>query len=114
MWIQIRNHMVFLIKSERVKAGDILPTVRELAARLGVNYNTIHKVYQDLEADGLICSSRGKRSFIADVDHHALSLPDSPVDLVIDQLVNVAVETGITKQDVLMRVEKRLSESELQ
>ena len=75
VWVQIRNHLLFLIKSERIKPGDVLPTVRELAARLGVNYNTVHKVYQDLEADGLICSSRGKRSFVADVDSKKLELP---------------------------------------
>ncbi|MEG0375164.1 MAG: GntR family transcriptional regulator [Raoultibacter sp.] len=104
--------MVSLIKMEQIKPGDVLPTVRELAARLGVNYNTIHKVYQDLEADGLICSSRGKRSFVADVDHHALQLPDSPIDLVIDQLVSVAEEVGVSKQDVLLRVEQRFLEHE--
>ena len=80
VWVQIRNHLLFLIKSEQIKPGDVLPTVRELAARLGVNYNTVHKVYQDLEADGLICSSRGKRSFVADVDSGKLDLPESPVD----------------------------------
>lgn len=114
VWVQIRNHMVSLIKMEQIRPGDVLPTVRELAARLGVNYNTIHKVYQDLEADGLICSSRGKRSFVADVDSHALRLPDSPIDLVIDQLVSVAEEVGVSKQDVLLRVEQRFLEHELQ
>ena len=109
VWVQIRNHMVSLIKMEQIKSGDILPTVRELAAQLGVNYNTIHKVYQDLEADGLICSSRGKRSFVADVNSNALQLPESPVDLVIDQLVKVAEDAGVTKQDVLMRVDERFS-----
>lgn len=101
--------MVSLIKMEQIKSGDILPTVRELAAQLGVNYNTIHKVYQNLEADGLICSSRGKRSFVADVNSNALQLPESPVDLVIDQLVKVAEDAGVTKQDVLMRVDERFS-----
>lgn len=102
--------MVSLIKMGQIGSGDILPTVRELAAQLGVNYNTVHKVYQDLEADGLICSSRGKRSFVADVNTNALQLPESPVDLVIDQLVRVAKEAGVTKQDVLLRIEERFSE----
>ena len=35
------------------------------AVQLGVNYNSIHKVYQDLETDGLINSGRGRRSTIA-------------------------------------------------
>ncbi len=110
VWVQIRNHLLFLIKSEQIKPGDVLPTVRELAARLGVNYNTVHKVYQDLEADGLICSSRGKRSFVADVDSGKLDLPESPVDLVIDELVRVARESSITLADVLLRVEQRFGE----
>ncbi|MFR1639497.1 MAG: hypothetical protein ACLSVD_10200 [Eggerthellaceae bacterium] len=45
VWIQIRNHMIFLIRSG-TRPGDTLPTVR-LAVQLG-DYNTIHKVYQDL------------------------------------------------------------------
>lgn len=112
VWVQIRNHLLFLIKSEQIKPGDVLPTVRELAARLGVNYNTVHKVYQDLEADGLICSSRGKRSFVADVDSGKLDLPESPVDLVIDELVRVARESSITLADVLLRVEQRFGEGD--
>ena len=35
VWVQIRNHLLFLIKSEQIKPGDVLPTVRELAARRG-------------------------------------------------------------------------------
>ena len=110
VWVQIRNNLIFLIKSGQIKPGDVLPTVRELATQLGVNYNTIHKVYQDLEADNLICSSRGKRSYVADVDKDVLQLPESPVDLVIDELVRVARESNVSEGDVLVRVKERFSE----
>lgn len=110
VWIQIRNNLIFLIKSEQIKSGDVLPTVRELATQLGVNYNTIHKVYQDLEADNLICSSRGKRSFVADIERDVLKLPESPVDLVIDELVRVARDSNVSEDDVLARVRERFSE----
>lgn len=110
VWVQIRNNLIFLIKSGQIKPGDVLPTVRELATQLGVNYNTIHKVYQDLEADNLICSSRGKRSFVADVHKDVLQLPESPVDLVIDELVRVARESNVSEGDVLVRVKERFSE----
>lgn len=86
-----------------------MPTVRELAIQLGVNYNTIHKVYQDLETDGLVCSGRGKRSTIAEIERDELDLPDSPVDVVIEELVRVTRETGISKADVLARVEESLA-----
>lgn len=112
VWIQIRNHMIFLIRSGQLRPGDTLPTVRELAIQLGVNYNTIHKVYQDLETDGLIISGRGKRSTIAEIDREELNLPDSPVDVVIEELVRVVRETGISKADVLARIEESLASIE--
>lgn len=111
VWIQIRNRLIFYIKSEKLKAGDLLPTVREFAAELGVNYNTIHRVYQDLETDGLIVSSRGKRSFVADVDREALKLPDSPVDLAIEELVKSAQECCVSEEDVFARLRARFSKA---
>ena len=112
VWIQIRNHMIFLIRSGHLRPGDTLPTVRELAIQLGGNYNTIHKVYQDLETDGLILSGRGKRSTIAEIDREALSLPDSPVDVVIEELVRVIRETGVSRADAMARIEEAFAKLE--
>ncbi|MEI3231952.1 MAG: GntR family transcriptional regulator [Gordonibacter pamelaeae] len=66
LWLQLRNRLIYLIASGRFKAGDKLPTVRELAVDLGINYNTVSKVYQDIERDGYIVSKRGKGTFVAD------------------------------------------------
>lgn len=111
VWVQIRNHMIFLIRSGRLQPGDTLPTVRDLAVKLGVNYNTIHKVYQDLETDGLVSSGRGRRSTIADnINLNELNLPDSPIDVVIGELVRVVQETAITKEEALLRVQNALAD----
>jgi len=45
--------------------GDQLPSVRELAARLLVNPNTVARVYRDLERDGLLETRRGQGTFIS-------------------------------------------------
>lgn len=108
VWVQIRNGIIFLIRSGQLKPGDTLPTVRQLAVDLGVNYNTIHKVYQDLETDGLINSGRGRRSTVADIDLENIEAPSSPVDVVIAELARIAKESGLTKNDVLTRVEEAL------
>ena len=52
IWIQIRKRLVYLISSGKFERGERLPSVRELSVQLGVNYNTVNKVYQDLERDG--------------------------------------------------------------
>lgn len=108
VWVQVRNHLMFLIKTGKLKSGDVLPTVRELANELGINYNTVHKVYQDLELDGLIISKRGKRSCVADVQLEAFDLPDSPVDLILEELFQAADDLNMSGEEIQLRFEKRL------
>jgi GntR family transcriptional regulator len=55
------------IASARLKPGDQLPTVRQLADELRINANTVAKVYSQLERTGAIGTRRGVGSFIADV-----------------------------------------------
>lgn len=45
--------------------GDRLPTVRELAGGLRINYNTIRAAYQNLEREGYIVAARGRGTFVA-------------------------------------------------
>ncbi|HWI65472.1 MAG TPA: GntR family transcriptional regulator [Symbiobacteriaceae bacterium] len=57
------------VASGVLRAGDRLPSVRDLAIELAVNPNTIAKAYQELERESVIETPRGKGSFIADRDH---------------------------------------------
>jgi GntR family transcriptional regulator len=45
--------------------GDQLPSVRELAAGLLVNPNTVAKVYRDLEREGLLETRRGDGTYVS-------------------------------------------------
>lgn len=102
---------MYLIKSGQLRPGEILPTVRELAVILGVNYNTVHKVYRDLEADRLISSGRGRRSSVAlDIAEQQLERPASPVDIVIDELVKTAEECGMVDDELMTRLQEKLAE----
>jgi GntR family transcriptional regulator len=47
-----------------LSAGDRLPTVRELAAELVVNPNTVARAYRELERDGVLESMRGRGTFV--------------------------------------------------
>lgn len=49
-----------------VKAGQAMPSVRQLATELGINPNTIQKAYRRMEAEGMIVTVPGKGSFISD------------------------------------------------
>lgn len=57
---QIRAEIRLTLAEGTLKPGDPLPTVRQLAADLGVNLNTVARAYRALEEDGLVISVRGR------------------------------------------------------
>lgn len=65
IYSQIERGLRAAIASGRVKVGDQLPTVRQLAVDLSVNANTVARVYADLERQGVIETRRGVGSFIS-------------------------------------------------
>jgi GntR family transcriptional regulator len=65
IYIQVEEQIRSLIAAGQLKPGDQLPTIRELAADLRVNYNTVARVYLDLDRDGIISTQRGRGTFVA-------------------------------------------------
>src|SRR5215213_5780124 len=64
---QLERNIRAAIASRRLKPGDQLPTVRQLAVALRINANTVAKVYSQLERAGAVGTRRGVGTFIADV-----------------------------------------------
>lgn len=62
---QVKDGFRKLILTGTLSTGEQLPSVRELAAQLAINPNTIQRAYRELEADGFIYSVPGKGSFAA-------------------------------------------------
>ena len=60
---QLEEKLRRLILSGAIAEGEKLPSVRELAARLAINPNTIQRAYRELEQAGFLYSVPGKGSF---------------------------------------------------
>ncbi len=63
---QIIQQIEHAILSERMKAGDRLPTIRSLAVDLKINPNTIAKAYSELEIRGILVTQVGSGTYISD------------------------------------------------
>lgn len=62
---QLVNSVKEAVAKGVLAAGDKLPSVRELAALITINPNTIAKAYQEMEREGIIETLRGRGTFVA-------------------------------------------------
>jgi len=65
IYAQLERGLRAAIATGRLRPGDQLPTVRQLAVDLQVNANTVARVYAELERAGVIETKRGVGSFIS-------------------------------------------------
>ncbi|MFO0935444.1 MAG: GntR family transcriptional regulator [Gemmataceae bacterium] len=56
---QIASQIIFAVANGDLAMGDLVPSVRDLAAQVVVNPNTVARAYQELERAGVIESRRG-------------------------------------------------------
>ncbi len=63
---QIKQGIVRLVATGRLKVGEPLPSIRDLAAEIIVNPNTVARAYRELEQGGLVLTQKGRGSFVAD------------------------------------------------
>jgi DNA-binding transcriptional regulator YhcF (GntR family) len=71
---QIRAQVADLVRGGRLPVGTRLPTVRQLAADLGLAVNTVARAYRELEQDGVV-ETRGRHgTFVATAGDNATRL----------------------------------------
>jgi len=71
IYAQLERGLRAAMATSRLKPGDQLPTVRQLAVELRINANTVARVYADLERAGVIETRRGVGSFVSATADHA-------------------------------------------
>lgn len=64
IYVQIAEQIRQLVASGELQKGDQLPTVRQLATELRVNFNTVARSYRLLDESGLISTQQGRGTFI--------------------------------------------------
>ena len=90
--------------------GEQLPTVKQLAADLVVNPNTVARAYRDLERDGIIQTMPGRGSFVAgnETVAGAKRAVADVADQALIQAVREARSMGLARNDLKAFFERAL------
>lgn len=103
--IQVKN----AIAAGALREGDTLPSVRKLAAELGINPTTTARAYQNLERDGVITTVPGGGTYVAgNVPRFLKSEKLRRLQPYAKQIAVEGVQLRLTDEDILKIVQEEL------
>ncbi len=65
LYMQLRNQIIFGIATGRIREGDSLPSVRQLAEYVSINMHTVNKAYSVLREEGFVKLDRRRGAVVA-------------------------------------------------
>ncbi|MFE4198317.1 GntR family transcriptional regulator [Paenarthrobacter sp. NPDC056912] len=108
---QIRRQLSSLIAVGVLEPGSRLPTVRSLAADLGIAAGTVARAYKELEQSGLIESRRRNGTIVVGPPQspHGVAGGDEAVIAAVDGLILTARDAGVSDATLIDLLRGRLA-----
>lgn len=104
LYIQLRNQIIFGIATDRIREGDSLPSVRQLAELVGINMHTVNKAYSVLRQEGFVKLDRRHGAIVClDVDK-LRALEELKQDLTV--VLAKAICKNVSREEVHRMVDR--------
>jgi len=111
IYAQLERAIRLGIATGRLQPDAQLPTVRQLAVDLGINANTVAKVYRDLERAGVLETRRGIGTFIKKPQPDVMPAAERKrlLGVLADRFVAEAAMQGFSADELLAYLNGRLT-----
>lgn len=113
IYLQLMERIQQDIVSGVYKAGDKLPSVRELAIDAAVNPNTMQKALFELERDGLVHSRRTSGRFITEDETMLKNLRDELASRHIQDFMEKMKQLGFQEKETLEKLQDTIKRGTL-
>jgi len=102
IYVQIVERIKHLLATGKLNPGDQLPTVRQLAADLRVNFNTVARAYRLLDEAGVISTQQGRGTYVMEPLHpgNAVRLREEALRGLALSFLNDAIRLGLDPDEV--------------
>jgi GntR family transcriptional regulator len=113
IYLQIISQIREQVRSGRLKPGDELPSVRELADSLNINMHTVRSAYLKLRDQGIINLRLGRRATIAK-SHPPVKNEEAEAELQLklEEWMTDALLMGFNPDQIKQMVERKVKEME--
>jgi len=108
VYLQLVDQIRQQVSVGDLQPGDQLPTVRQLAAELRVNFNTIARAYRILDEAGLISTQQGRGTYITEVPAPEVlaEIRQRSLDELTREYLSEAQQLGFSKKDICHQIEE--------
>jgi GntR family transcriptional regulator len=112
IYAQIADRIRVAVASGELRAGEGLPSVRALAARLRVNPATVVQAYRDLERDEIVEMRQGAGTFVAEMPTESRARQRAAAaQRFVRQALTDAARLGLSPTDLRVALDRELPES---
>jgi len=110
IYAQIVDQVRAQLSTGELKPGDQLPTVRQLASDLRVNFNTIARAYRLLDEAGLISTQRGRGTYLLEHDEKATDefFKKETIEEQLDKTIQSLLRQGYSREAIQNSVKEIL------
>ena len=114
IYMQIVDRIKQMIVSGQLQPGQQLPTMRQLAIDLRVNYNTVGRAYLLLDQEGIISTQQGRGTYIATrLDEAQIQkLRLDKLRSMIGQATQDALVLGYSREEIERIMQEQLDQAE--
>lgn len=114
IYLQIMNYLKREIVTGKLKAGDKIPSVRELAADLQINPNTVQRTFQELEREAVVETKRGLGRYVTNEEGKIMSIKKEMAGELLDRFIGGMQELGFSSKDIATIVSEAVKTEESQ
>ena len=102
IYLQIVHAIKHQVATGRLKPGEQLPTVRELATDLRINPNTVARAYDLLDGDNVITTQQGRGTYVRERpdDAHLARVRHEQLKALLDGALGRALSMGYTPGEI--------------
>lgn len=113
IWVQLAEEFARRIAVGRWQPGERLPAVRDLAADLGVNPNTVQRALSELERDGLCRAERTAGRFVTEDPERIAELREEILGQSADNFIAAAQGLGLSQAQTVKLISRRWPENSI-
>lgn len=110
VYVQIMEQIRTRVSEGDLPPGSPIPSVRQMAADLGINPNTVAKAYMLLEREGIILTVRRRGTFVAEMaSARAKESLDARLDSAVERILDETAALGVDKGQLLAALRRKIT-----